>query len=73
MERKKELAEYAANLRIEWEREKGMRPKLDQRRHKFVRPDPNWGYIRRTVDDNIPALKITQGLIKKRRKKTSII
>ena len=56
--KRKELAEYAAKLRKEWEKEREKLPTVwDSRRRKHVKPEPKWGYIRRTIDENFPALK----------------
>ena len=55
---RQKLAAYASNLREEWKREKqGLKSVYDPRRKKHVKPDPKWGYIKRTVDENFPSLK----------------
>ena len=55
---KSKLAEYAANLRQQWEDEKAtIKPRWNAKKKKHMRPDPKWGYIRKTVDDNFPALR----------------
>ena len=55
---REKLAVCAANLREEWEREKqSLKAVYDSKRMKYVRPDPKWGYLKKTVDDHFPSLK----------------
>ena len=55
---REKLAAYAADQREQWEREKqGFKAVYDAKRKRHTRPDPKWGYIKKTVDDNFPALK----------------
>ena len=57
---KSKLAEYADNLRTDWNKEKTtLKTKWDPKKRKHIKPDPKWGYIRKTVDDNFPSLKNT--------------
>ena len=47
---KSKLAEYAENLRKEWNEEKaGLKPKWDAKKKKHIRPGPKWGYIRKNT------------------------
>ena len=44
---KSKLAEYAKNLRKEWNEEKArLKPKWDTKKKQHIRPEPKWGYIR---------------------------
>ena len=52
---KSKLAEYADNLRTDWNKEKAtLKTKWDPKKKKHIKPDPKWGYIRKTVDDKFP-------------------
>ena len=47
---KSKLAEYAENLRKEWNEEKArLKPKWNAKKKKHIRPEPKWGYIRKTL------------------------
>ena len=49
---KSKLAEYADTLRTDWNKEKAtLKTKWDPKKKKHIKPDPKWGYIRKTVDD----------------------
>ena len=53
---KKKLAEKAAQL---WEHEKRAKtPVYSEKLKRHVRPDPKWGFIRRTVDETFPDLRV---------------
>ena len=55
---KSKLAEYAAKLREEWmEEKKATKLQWGSKKKKHVIPNPSWGYIKRTVDDNFPLLR----------------
>ena len=55
---KKKLAEKAAQLRELWEHEKRAKtPVYSEKLKRHVRPDPKWGFIRRTVDETFPRIK----------------
>ena len=55
---KKKLAEKAAQLRELWEHEKRAKtPVYSEKLKRHVRPDPKWGFIRRTVDETFPDLR----------------
>ena len=48
---KLKLAEYAENLKNEWNEEKArLKPKWDAKKKKHIRPEPKWGYIRKTEE-----------------------
>ena len=47
---KLKLAEYAENLKNEWNEEKArLKPKWNAKKKKHIRPEPKWGYIRKTL------------------------
>ena len=58
MEIRNKLAERAAFWRDEWIKEKESKTSVwDVKRKKHIKPDPKWGFIRRTVDENFPSMK----------------
>ena len=55
---KMKLAQRALQLRQLWlEERQSTPPQYDRRRRKFVQPEPKWGYVARTIEENIPALR----------------
>ena len=55
---KNQLAERAAYWKAQWIQEKASMSSLyDVRRKKHMRPDPKWGYLKRTIEENFPSLK----------------
>ena len=47
---KSKLGEYAENLRKEWNAEKArLKPKWNAKKKMHIRPEPKWGYIRKTL------------------------
>ena len=48
----------AAELRDLWEEERrSKKPVYSLKLNRYVRPEPKWGIITRTVNDTFPALK----------------
>ena len=53
-----QLAERAAYWRPQWTIEKDSKKKVfNNRTKKGIAPQPKWGFIRRTVDENFPSMK----------------
>ena len=50
------LGQRAAFWRDEWKK-KSKTTVWDSRRKRHVKPEPKWGFIRRTVDENFPSMK----------------
>ena len=52
------MAVRAAELRDLWEEERrSKKPVYSLKLNRYVRPEPKWGIITRTVNDTFPALK----------------
>ena len=55
---KRKLAVKAAELQDLWEEEKrSKKPVYNLKLNRYVRPDPKWGFITRTVNEAFPALQ----------------
>jgi hypothetical protein len=52
------LAKHALELKQQWEAERDQAPKeYDLKTKRWRRKEPKWGYITRTLDENIPSLR----------------